>query len=61
MAKIKIDSNMLARAKKAAETAGYSSVEEFISHAVEKEIVKNETGDAEGKVADQLRGLGYID
>jgi hypothetical protein len=35
MAKIKIDSNLLSRAKIASEAAGYSSVEEFITHLIE--------------------------
>jgi len=60
MAKIKIDSALFDRAKKAAETAGYSSVEEFISHIIETEVAKHETSDTDQKVADQLRGLGYI-
>ena len=61
MAKIKIDSSLLARAKEAAGTAGYSSVEEFITHIIEKELAKYEVEQADEKVADQLRGLGYID
>ncbi len=60
MAKIKIDSNLLVRMKKATETAGYSSVEEFVTHIIEKELAKYETEQANEKVADQLRGLGYI-
>ncbi len=61
MAKVKIDSDLLARAKKMYEAAGYSSLEELVNHAVEKEIAKHETDEAEDKVSDQLRGLGYID
>ena len=61
MAKIKIDSQLLSRAKKTAETAGYSSVEEFVSHIIEKEISKYETREVDEKVADRLRGLGYIE
>jgi len=61
MAKIKIDSNLLARAKDAAEAAGYSSVEEFVTHIIETELAKNRSSDTDEKVADQLRGLGYID
>jgi hypothetical protein len=60
MAKIKIDSNLFARAKDAAETAGYSSVEEFITHIIESGVAKHDTSDDE-KVSDQLRGLGYIE
>lgn len=61
MEKIKLDSALLDRARKIAATAGYSSVEEFITHCVEKELKKLATDEAEGRVADQLRGLGYIE
>ncbi len=61
MAKIKIDSGLYDRAKAAAEKAGYSSVDEFVVHLVEKELAKQESPDADKKVADQLRGLGYIE
>ncbi len=60
MAKIKIDSGLFDRAKKAAETAGYSSIEEFVTHIIETELAKHETTD-DDKVTDQLRGLGYIE
>jgi len=62
MAKIKIDSKLYYRAKKAAEAAGYSSFEEFITYIIEKEISQLEaSSDGDDAVADQLRGLGYID
>jgi hypothetical protein len=61
MAKIKIDDGLLERAQKAATAAGYSSVEEFIAHCVENEIKKLKVDEAEAQVADQLRGLGYIE
>jgi hypothetical protein len=61
MAKIKIDSNLLARAKDAAEGAGYSSVEEFVTHLIEKELATVEKQDTDKNVAEQLRGLGYIE
>ncbi len=61
MAKIKIDSNLLKRAKDASEMAGYSSVEEFVTHIIEKELSGAESSEADEKVADQLRGLGYIE
>jgi hypothetical protein len=59
--KVKIESGLFERAKRVAATAGYSSVEEFIAHCIEKELKRLETDDAEGQVADQLRGLGYIE
>lgn len=61
MAKVKIDSHLLARVKKAAEAAGYSSVEEFVTHVIEKELAQLEAEETDEKVADQLRGLGYIE
>ena len=61
MAKIKIDSSLFGRAKQAAETAGYSSVDEFAAHCIEQEIQRLKLEKAEERVADQLRGLGYIE
>jgi len=57
MAKIKIDSNLFDRAKNAAETAGYSSVEEFITHIIETEVAKYETKKADEKTAEQKSAL----
>lgn len=61
MEKIKIDAGLLERAKRAAAAAGYSSVEEFVAHCVEKELKKHEADEAESQVTDQLRGLGYME
>jgi hypothetical protein len=61
MGSIKIDAGLLERARRAAASAGYSSVEEFVAHCVEKELKKLEVDQVEGQVADQLRGLGYIE
>ena len=61
MAKITIDTGLFDRARRAAEVEGYSSVEEFVAHCVENELKKHKEDDIEGQVADQLRGLGYIE
>ena len=61
MGTIKIESALLDRAKRAATTAGYSGVEEFVAHCIENELKKLEVDKAEGQVTDQLRGLGYIE
>ena len=61
MVKVKIDPNLFDRAKRAAEAAGYSSVEEFIANCIEKEIQRLKIEQDEGQVSDQLRGLGYIE
>lgn len=61
MAKVKIDASLLDRAKRAAEAAGYSGVEEFVEHCIENELKKHDADEAEKQVTDRLRGLGYIE
>jgi hypothetical protein len=61
MPKINIDSGLYDRAKRASDKVGYSSVDEFIAHCIEIEVTKLNADEAEGQVADQLRGLGYIE
>lgn len=60
MAKIKIDDELFEKVKKYSEIAGYSSVEEFVRHALEKEVSQlDEAGDEE-EVKKKLQGLGYL-
>ena len=61
MAKIKIDSNLYDRLKKVTEIAGYSSVEEFVVHMIEKELEQIEAPDDDKAIEERLRGLGYIE
>ena len=49
------------RARDAAEKADYSSVDEFIAHAVEKELGRIEEAESKEAVLKQLKGLGYIE
>jgi metal-responsive CopG/Arc/MetJ family transcriptional regulator len=58
--KIKLDADLLKRVKKYAQVAGYASVEEFIEHALEKELAKLEDASSEEELRQRLRGLGYI-
>ena len=58
--KIKLDKSVVARVKKYADIAGYSSPEEFIIHALEKELAKLEDAGSEEEIKKRLRGLGYI-
>ena len=57
---IKLDKNLLAKVKRYADLAGYSSVEEFITHALEKEVALLDQADSEEEVKKKLKGLGYI-
>jgi Arc/MetJ-type ribon-helix-helix transcriptional regulator len=62
--KIKISKELMSRIKEAVETAGYSSVDEFIETALEREldrIAGSKSPDSEEAVRKQLQGLGYID
>jgi hypothetical protein len=58
--RIKLDPDLLARVKKYSDIAGYSSVEEFITHALEKELAKLEDAGSEEEIKKRLKGLGYI-
>ncbi len=62
--RIKIDEQLLAKAKECAEREGYASVDEFISHVLEKEIARLNSGeqqDDQEQVRKHLQGLGYIE
>jgi len=58
--KVKLDKDLVARVKKVADIAGYSSPEEFISHALDKELAKLEDAESEEEIKKRLQGLGYI-
>jgi metal-responsive CopG/Arc/MetJ family transcriptional regulator len=57
---VKLDKALLAKVKRYADLAGYSSVDEFITHALEKEVARLETADSDEEVKKRLKGLGYI-
>jgi hypothetical protein len=60
--RVKIDKDLYAKMKRYARVAGYSSVDEFVAHALEKELKKLEDADtvSEEELKKRLRGLGYI-
>jgi metal-responsive CopG/Arc/MetJ family transcriptional regulator len=58
--RVKLDKALLTKIKRYADLAGYSSVEEFITHALEKEIAELEQSDSEQELKKKLKGLGYI-
>ena len=58
---IKVDKALLARVKRMSDLAGYSSVDEFVTHALEKELQRLESGDGtDEEIKKRLKGLGYI-
>ncbi len=58
--KVKLTKDLFVRVKKYAEIAGYSSVDEFVVHALEKELSSVEEGASEEEIKKKLQGLGYI-
>ncbi len=58
--KVKLDKDLVTRLKHIADVAGYATVEEFITHVLEKEMTNFEGTDGDDDIRDKLRGLGYI-
>lgn len=58
--KIKIDKDVYERAKHVADVAGYATVEEFVTHIVERELQNFEDAQSDDEIKKKLQGLGYI-
>ena len=59
--KVAIDKGLYDRLGGIAEVGGYSSLDEFIVHILEREAAKFDEAQDEAEVEKQLRGLGYIE
>jgi hypothetical protein len=63
--KIKLEGELLEKAKQCAEASGYASVDEFVLHTIEKEVKRllpdQGGGESKEKVTKRLQGLGYIE
>lgn len=64
--KVKIEGELLDKVKQCAEACGYATVDEFVLHALEKEVNKvlpPSEGGATSKeiIKKRLQGLGYIE
>ena len=59
--KIRVERTLHQRLARIAEVAGYSSVDEFIIHVLEKEAGRLDASQDDAEVEKQLRGLGYIE
>jgi metal-responsive CopG/Arc/MetJ family transcriptional regulator len=58
--RVKLDKALLAKLKRYSDLAGYASVEEFITHALETEIAQLEGTESEQELKKKLKGLGYL-
>lgn len=57
---VKIDKDLFARLTKVADVAGYATVEEFVQHILEKEMLHFEGSKSDDDIRAKLKGLGYI-
>jgi hypothetical protein len=57
---IKLNKAICERARRAGEAAGYSSLEEFVEHALEKELANHEESQSKDELVRKLKGLGYL-
>ena len=60
LTKVKLERDLVEKAEKFAKVAGYSSVEEFITHTLESAIVQLEEASDTEELKEKLKGLGYI-
>lgn len=58
---LKLNKALCQRAQSAAEAAGYSSLAEFVEHAIEKELANHEPSPTKEELARKLKGLGYLE
>ena len=58
--KIKLQDELRERVERHVEEVGFASGDEFVAYCLEKELATREESD-EVKVAERLRGLGYIE
>lgn len=58
---VKVSKELLARIKDCVQRSGHSSVEEFVEHALDKELRQLEDAESDEALLKKMRGLGYID
>ena len=58
---IKLPKQLLERAQQHATKIGYSSLEEFVQHVLERELATTEPQDADPELLKRFKGLGYVE
>jgi metal-responsive CopG/Arc/MetJ family transcriptional regulator len=58
---VKLSSDLWQRVEQCTAKAGYSSAQELIEHAIEKELARLEDAEAHEEVERRLKGLGYLE
>jgi hypothetical protein len=57
---VKIDKDLHVRLTKVADVAGYATVDEFVAHVLEKEMLHFDDSKSDDEIRAKLKGLGYI-
>ncbi len=58
--RIKLSKELYEKVKRYAAAAGYATPDEFVAHALEKELAPLEDADSEEEIRQRLKGLGYL-
>ena len=58
--KVKLDRDLVDKLRKVADVAGYATVDEFVTHVLEKEMLHFEDAKDDKDMRERLKGLGYI-
>jgi len=58
--KIKLEDGLYDKLKTVAAKGGYSSVDEFVRHVLEKAVAEVDEAASEEEVRKRLEGLGYL-
>jgi hypothetical protein len=58
---VKLSKDMLKRIEACAKKNGYASAQEFVEHAVDKELARLEDSDSDEDLTRKLKGLGYLE
>lgn len=58
---VKLNKSLCERARALVEKAGYSSLEEFIEHAMQRDLARLEEADSKEDLVKKLKGLGYLE
>ena len=57
---IRVSKELWERMERAAKAGGYSSVQEFAEHVLDRHVPKSDDGDSKEEILKRLKGLGYI-
>lgn len=58
---VKLSKSLCDRARIVVEKVGYSSLEEFIEHAVNRDLARLEEAESKEELIRKMKGLGYLE